>query len=162
MIVRNEGGIIVGVTIIGAIALGVSLQNHKVSTRDLFDDIGKRYEVEPPLLRAIQLVENPKGLRIATLNENGTRDYGLMQINEKTLKHYKIPESVWLEDAASIDTAGRYMGDTRKELGSIFNIFNWIAAYNIGVPAVKTHGIQGGSYTGAVYYHYLMFKFANA
>lgn len=163
MIVQRESGVLIAIAAVSAIALGISVERHKSTRGDVFDETGKKYEVEPELLRAIRVVENPKELRIAVLNEKGSRDYGLMQINENTLRHYGVPEDLWLDDGASVDTAGRYMNDTRKELGpSFFNIFNWIASYNIGVPAVKAHGITGGTYTGAVYYHYLMYKLANA
>lgn len=161
MIERGESTVVV-VSLFGAIALGVALQNHKRESDDVFTRAGKAYDVDANLLRAIQIVENPKSLRIATLNDNGTRDYGLMQVNETTLRHFEVPENLWLEDATSVDTAGRYMDATRKELGKDFNIFNWIAAYNIGVPALKRHGIQTGTYTGAVYYHYMMFSLSNA
>lgn len=162
MIIERHEGTLIALSVFGAVALGVALQNHAAPKGDVFDVTGKAYGVEPALLRAIQLVENPKGLRIASLNASGTRDYGLMQINESNLRHYQVPENLWLDDAVSVDTAGRYMSDTRKELGKDFNIFSWIASYNIGVPNFKKYGIRSGTYTGAVYYHYVMFSLANA
>lgn len=60
-----------------------------------FFDAGKRYGVDPILLISIAKVEsnfNPKAINI---NRNGTKDYGIMQINSFWLEKYRIPKE-WI------------------------------------------------------------------
>ncbi|MFN3598420.1 MAG: lytic transglycosylase domain-containing protein [Aquificaceae bacterium] len=60
-----------------------------------FFDAGKRYQVDPILLIAITKGESNFNPRAVNINRNGTRDYGIMQINSYWLEKYKIPKE-WI------------------------------------------------------------------
>lgn len=164
----REGDLILITIGLGAIALGITIARYKDELVDdlmeAFKQSGEKNGVDPLLLRAIQHKENPKRLRTKVRNKDGSFDYGIMQINEKTFQHYKVPENLWLEDLAGIQVAGQYMADTKKELETAgkFDLLNWIASYNIGTPTVIKYGIRGGSYTGEVYFYYTLYRAAAA
>lgn len=65
-----------------AILAGVLFLAPAIATAACFDAAGARYGVSPLLLKAIQKTENAAGdPRLVRENKNGTKDYGLMQIN---------------------------------------------------------------------------------
>ena len=60
-----------------------------------FFDAGERYKIDPFLLIAIAKVESNFNPKAINTNKNGTKDYGLMQINSYWIERYKIPKE-WL------------------------------------------------------------------
>lgn len=54
-------------------------------TQHCFEHAGKLFGVDPLLLYAIAQVESHQRVDSVGLNPNGTRDYGLMQVNERHL-----------------------------------------------------------------------------
>ncbi|RMH00507.1 MAG: lytic transglycosylase [Aquificota bacterium] len=56
-----------------------------------FYEAGRRYGVDPYLLVAIAKVESNFNPRAVNTNKNGTRDYGIMQINSYWVERYKLP-----------------------------------------------------------------------
>ena len=54
-----------------------------------FDQAGDLYHVSPSLLRAIAKQESGMNPRAIHINRDGTKDYGLMQINERWFPHLK-------------------------------------------------------------------------
>lgn len=66
-----------GVILVGMLCLAPTL-----ASASCFDAAGARYGVSPLLLKAIQKTENAAGdPSLVRENKNGTKDYGLMQIN---------------------------------------------------------------------------------
>lgn len=164
MNVENKNGLIILTIGLGAVALAATIEDHKVTTSvppDDFDRVGKESDIEPSLLRAFNRVENPHNIHVPSLNKNGTKDYGIMQINETTFQHYNIDPNLWMDDTVGVQIAARLLNDMKHELGSKFDLFNWISAYNVGTPTVLRKGIVNTGYVGNVYFHYLMFRAAN-
>lgn len=52
---------------------------------------GKKYKVNPDILLAIAVVESGMKANAVNVNKNGTKDYGMFQINEENLKRLGIP-----------------------------------------------------------------------
>ncbi len=69
--------------------------SHGFSFYHCFFDAGKRYQVDPILLIAIAKGESNFNPRAVNINRNGTKDYGIMQINSYWLEKYKIPKE-WI------------------------------------------------------------------
>ena len=144
--------------VIGAgIAFVVGTQYRSTPFDHEFEEIGKREAVEPDLLRAIARHEsgfNPSA--ISPKNSNGTRDYGLMQINEATAKTFGYAATALVGTTgvrSSITIAAKLLKAVKSELGSKANIFTIIAAYNAGSGNIKQRGIFNQAYVGSVALH---------
>lgn len=97
-------------------------------------EAGHRYQIPPELLRAIARVESgEQGHLPPSLNANGTRDIGVMQINSgwlPTLARYGIDEQRLSQDAcASVMVGAWILAMNRQKLGSSWEA---VGAYNAG------------------------------
>jgi soluble lytic murein transglycosylase-like protein len=145
---------------VGAVALGVAVQDHvSVPFEDKFKLTGDRYAIDPNLLIAIAKVEsNFNPAAVSKPNANGTRDYGIMQINEKTAQHYGFdPPSLVDNVGDSLTVAARLLTDVRHELGNAFSHRTLIAAYNAGAPAILARGIFNTVYVSHVAYEWTLY-----
>lgn len=127
----------------------------------LFQARADRYDVPVDMLRAIAVTENAQlaPAAVSPPNRDGTRDYGLMQINEKTAASLGVKNKAdLLQPETSIELAADLLARLRKELGSMFNTFTWIAAYNAGAPAIRARGIFNMGYVGTVLYNWQLFS----
>ncbi len=123
-----------------------------------FQRVGKAFSIDWRLLKAIAKHEsglNPNA--IGRPNKNGTVDYGLMQINDRTAKTYGVATSALMNPEVSITIAARLLQSIKKELGAVFDLRHWIAAYNAGSPAIKSRGIFNTAYVDDVLRHYKSF-----
>jgi lysozyme-related protein Hpa2 len=88
-----------------------------------FQMAGSYYNIPPMLIKSIALIEsggNPNAIRI---NENGTKDYGLMQINSihfRQLSLWGIHEGNILNPKINIYAGGWLLSQHIKERG--FNL----------------------------------------
>lgn len=128
----------------------------------LLGDVGKAWNVSPSLLKAIARHEsgfNPKA--ISGTNKNGTRDYGLMQINERTARAFGVSDVTSLLDpTVNAHLGARLLSALPGELGAISSTQTVIAAYNAGSPAIKTRGVFNLAYVAAVWTHYQLYQLA--
>jgi len=155
----NEGWTLIIAGTLAAVAVSIG-EHRKTPYDDLFEESAAKYGVDPNLLRAI--AKHESGMRptaISGINTNGTKDYGLMQINERTAKAMKVAIDDLLNPRVSIDTAGKLLRAMKSELGQYYNPFTLISAYNVGSPTVvKNKGkIVNVSYTSSVWYHWQSF-----
>lgn len=117
----------------------------------LFRSAAAKWSVDENLLRAIAWVESRLNARaVSPPNRNGTKDYGLMQINEATARALGVPVDRLLDPEVSIDTAARLLSLLKKELGRIFSLPTLVSAYNAGSPTVLKSGIVNPDYVGKV------------
>lgn len=131
---------------------------------EIFEELGKRYKIDSNLLRAIARHEsgmNPNA--ISKPNKNGTRDYGLMQINETTAKKFGVTDKARLMDPrVSIEIACKLIVALRSELKDKLNLFTLIAAYNAGSPSVIRGTNTNGAYVASVRGHHELYSMARA
>lgn len=99
-----------------------------------FDQAGYKYRVSPQLLRAIAKQESGMKAAVIHLNKDGTRDYGVMQINDRWLPHlsqFGISKDRLMEPCQNIHVSA-YI------LRTLFNRYgeNWSAVghYNAAHP----------------------------
>ncbi|AMS23218.1 invasion protein IagB [Pseudomonas synxantha] len=99
-----------------------------------WDEMARRYDLEPELLQAIAAVES--GYRSQAMNytnRNGTRDIGLMQINSihlpRLLKQGITEERLLNEPCLSVEVGASILAEFIQRFG-----YNWTAvgAYNVG------------------------------
>lgn len=144
-----------------AIAIGSAVANHITTPFDeLYEKHGKTFDVPKNLLRAIGRVEsNHDPTAIGPPNTNGTRDFGLMQINSRTARDLGIAQpSDLLAPDLNVHTAARLLSLMRTELGDRFSPFTWVASYNAGTPAIKRRGIFNQSYASRVMWHWQLYE----
>jgi len=134
---------------------------------DLFDRIGLEEGTGPDLLRAIARRES--GFRansVSPPNNNGTRDYGIMQINEVTARALGVDDPTTLSEGngrveRSIRLAARFIRMLWRELGAQANLYTVVAAYNAGSPAIRDRGIFNTPYVWTVLYHHQLYTFGS-
>ncbi|AZE74372.1 hypothetical protein C4K00_4160 [Pseudomonas synxantha] len=99
-----------------------------------WDEMARRFDLEPELLQAIAAVES--GYRSQAMNytnRNGTRDIGLMQINSihlpRLLKQGITEERLLNEPCLSVEVGASILAEFIQRFG-----YNWTAvgAYNVG------------------------------
>lgn len=85
----------------------------------LFVKYGREHGVDPALLKAIAMKES--GMRpgiVSGTNDNGTRDYGLMQHNSRYLAARGLSED-WNNPERSIEEAAKLLADNIQRGGSV-------------------------------------------
>ena len=158
----GEMSIYIVAPIVGVAALVGSSYTSTPYDRD-FDLVGHEEEVDPDLLRAIGRQEsNFRAGAVSPPNTNGTRDYGLMQINERTAVALGVQPGALIPPAPghvvrSITLAARLLRAVRRELGERANYWTVIAAYNAGSPAILRRGIFNQPYVSSVAFHHQMY-----
>jgi soluble lytic murein transglycosylase-like protein len=146
------------VLIAGVAAVALAAARHRKTPYDAdFEREGKVYGIDPDLLRAIAQTESGMRPDVRGKNQNGTTDWGLMQINDSTADTLKIPRSDLLNPTVSIHAGAVWMDELRRELVPLFDPYRWVASYNAGAPKVKRLGIVNPDYVMRVFYHWQMF-----
>ena len=118
-----------------ALALGMTQ-----AQADCWERSGAKYGVEPQLLQAIALVESEGRPDAVHRNNDGSQDFGLMQINSihlPDLRKQGITEHRLLsEPCLSIDVGASILAGFIARHG-----YNWTAvgAYNAGNSASREH-----------------------
>ena len=114
------------------------------------------------LLKAHARVESGFRSISSPANPNGTRDLGVMQINQATAQALGLDLSRLVSDPGyCILEAARFMVAIGRELGSQADVFHRIAAYNAGTPAILRRGIFNVAYTASVFWHYQLYELAH-
>lgn len=129
----------------------------------LFEAESKRSGVPADLLRA--LARHESGFRptaVSEANRNGTRDRGLMQINEATAQALGLDQTRLLEPAYNIAAAAKLLAQLKRELGPRFSPYTWVAAYNAGSPAIIKRGVFNTAYAASVTFHWQLYQVAAA
>jgi len=158
-------GEVLTLAVIGAVAAfgAVSSRYPKATPFDPeFDQAARDHQLDSDLLRAIAHQEtggtfNPNA--IGPRNTNGTRDYGLMQINDVTARALGISATELLGNPKlSINKASELLVMLKRELGPLWSPWTWVAAYNAGAPAIRQRGIFNMAYASSVMFHWQMYK----
>lgn len=129
---------------------------------DLFQKVGSAFGISPNLLKAIARKEsNFNPAAISGFNLNGTRDYGLMQLNSVNLSKFGLNPKSALNAEANLTAAAKLLNAMKKELGNKYDIYKLIASYNQGVPRTLKYGIKNVAYTSEVYLYFSIYGGGN-
>lgn len=167
-----EGGNLKLEILVSAVGAGLLVVEHMETPFDLiFTRVGKQEGADPDLLRAIARKEsrfNPAA--ISPPNANGSRDYGIMQMNDITARALGIDPRSLITSASSpnlttvefaVRSSARLIRRLWSELREKANIYTLIAAYNAGSPAIRQRGIFNTSYVFEVFYHQQLYTLAS-
>lgn len=119
--------------------------------RSLYEAAGQNYGVDPDVLHAIALQEtreNPAA--ISPPNVNGTRDYGLMQINSSNLQRFGLDETSALDPEQSVNAAAQLVAEIHAQLGST-SILDTFSIYNAGSHNGAARITDAGAYRDESY-----------
>lgn len=125
------------VVLLGAVFGGAQLSRMMVTGkyRNLYEAAGARHGVDPNLLHAIALKESRESpTAIGAVNTNGTRDYGLMQINDTNFARYGLTAATALDPARSVDAAAQLVRDIMRAAPD-FGVCDVFSVYNAGYSA---------------------------
>lgn len=125
--------------------------------RPYFEASGNVYGVDPDLLHAISLTENPgqDPNAIGAPNRDGTRDYGAMQINEVNfvaLGLGTVAQGLWRDPARSIAAAAQLVASNRQRVPNA-SAPDELSMYNAGVSTLGPHAkvTAAGRYINEAY-----------
>lgn len=154
--VDQEVDVGVGRLVIGAAILAqVTRASAPWAYRGLFQRLAQQYGLDENLLHALAWQEsglNPTA--VSAPNSNGTRDYGLLQINERNFASLGLTAVSALDPERNADAAARLLADLHRRGLSFFEV---ISAYNAGAKDrdALTPGTQirrpDGSYVNPAY-----------
>jgi hypothetical protein len=102
------------------------------------DSSSKQYGVDKNLIYAVMKAENPGGVPSAVnYNPNGTRDIGLMQLNDSNYAEWGITEAQARNPQSNVQTGTWYLSTLLKKYGNtVEGQQKAIAAYNCGPGVV--------------------------
>ncbi|RKP59341.1 lytic transglycosylase domain-containing protein [Pararobbsia silviterrae] len=123
-------------TLIAVIALlSVSLAQN--AHADCFDEAAAYQHVNPFVLRAIAWRESHNRGDAVHKNDNGSTDYGLMQINSihlPTLSQYGISSETLMEPCKNVYIAAWHL---RHQMNKYGNTWQAVGAYHSATPALR-------------------------
>jgi lysozyme-related protein Hpa2 len=112
-----------------------------------FDQAGDQYHVAPHLLRAIAKQESGMNPKVIHTNKDGTKDYGLMQINERWMPHLRqfgISREGLMEPCQNIHVSAYILRSLYNRYGENCSA---VGHYNAG------HPINAAKYAWKIHKH---------
>lgn len=139
----------------GAAGLAWASRGYQATPWDAaFRAAGDRWGVPHNLLRAIARHESGLNATAVHRNQNGSTDWGLMQLNDATLRRFSLSSTDALVPEKAIPAAAQLLATIKRELGERFSTFSWPAAYNVGSDLVP---VSGFDYARHVVWHWLLY-----
>lgn len=156
---RRSGNTVYLVMAAAAVGVGFIVADHLTTPfDDAFESAAKANKLDPNLLRAIGKKESRfRPDAVSAPNQNGSRDYGVMQINDSNFRTLGLTQADSLKPVVNINAAARLLVKLKSELGDKLTPQTLVAAYNAGAPAIKSRGIFNQSYVAEVMTHYQLF-----
>lgn len=148
----------IGVLVVSGavIAAGLGLSRIKIpfQERELFERIGIEERINPDLLHAIAWQEsNINPAAISPPNQNRSRDWGMMQINERNFTLLGLSQLTALDAEQSVRAAARLI--QRIESGGVTDAADILSIYNAGDAKFRPFGsgprLRNGKYVNQVY-----------
>lgn len=102
-----------------------------------FNEAGEAFNVSPLLLKKIAVIESSLNPYCVTRNKNGTKDYGIMQINTihlKELAHTGINEKTIMNPRVNIHVGAKILSTLIRRYGMNFEA---IGRYHSNTPEFK-------------------------
>ncbi len=104
-----------------------------------FVGAGEQYHIPPLLLKNIAKIESNLNPNAICINTNGTKDYGLMQINtihlKRLHKQYGVTEEMLMQPKTNIYAGAQLLSSIIKKHGLTFES---IGRYHSNTPEFKT------------------------
>lgn len=164
----TEDAAVLGKLVGAAAGLGLAAELAHLAVpwklRGIYEQVGKTVGVDPNKLHALSLEENwqqdPNA--IGPLNTNGTRDYGLMQINERNWGWLGLSSTTWRDPLKNVTAAATLLRRTKDQVPEL-TLRDEFAVYNAGLsrygPAAKLdasgHYINA-RYVGSAFWWYVL------
>lgn len=104
---------------------------------DCFDEAARYQKVNPLILRAIAWQESHNRPDALHKNDNGSVDYGLMQINSvhlPTLSQYGISTGTLMEPCKNVYIAAWHL---RQKMNKYGNTWQAVGAYHSETPSLR-------------------------
>jgi soluble lytic murein transglycosylase-like protein len=104
---------------------------------DCFDEAARYQKVNPLILRAIAWQESHNTPDALHKNDNGSTDYGLMQINSihlPALAQYGISKQALMEPCKNVYIAAWHL---RQKMNKYGNTWQAVGAYHSETPALR-------------------------
>jgi hypothetical protein len=114
-----------------------ALMSARHAHADCFDDAALYENVNPMLLRAIAWQESHNHAEATHTNNNGSVDYGVMQINSvhmPTLAQYGISISTLMQPCANVYIGAWHL---RHQMNRYGNTWEAVGAYHSETPALR-------------------------
>jgi soluble lytic murein transglycosylase-like protein len=148
---------------VAAAAAGLLVADYVSTPFDpIFDSEGDASGIPATLLRAFARQESSfRPDVIGAPNANGTRDYGLMGINDATARAMGLEVGKLLDPRYNVHAAVALLLRLKRELGTAYSPQTWIAAYNAGSPAILRRGVFNVAYTSEVNWHWQLYQLAS-
>jgi soluble lytic murein transglycosylase-like protein len=122
-----------------ALSLLVPLGYVAPAHADCFDAAAQYHQVNPWILRAIAWTESHNQPFALHRNENGTTDYGLMQINSAhldELKGYGVSSDVLMQGCPNVYVAAWHL---KRQMLKYGNTWEAVGAYHSKTPVLRDH-----------------------
>lgn len=119
-----------------AVSFGASLASAGARA-DCFDEAARYQKVNPLILRAIAWQESHNHPDALHKNDNGSVDYGLMQINSihlPTLSQYGISTGTLMEPCKNVYIAAWHL---RQKMNKYGNTWHAVGAYHSETPTLR-------------------------
>lgn len=121
-----------------SLALGfVLLLAHRSAKANCFDDAAAYHHVNANILRAIAWQESHNQPAAKHVNDNGSIDYGVMQINSihlRRLSQYGVNASVLMEPCKNVYIAAWHL---RSQIDRYGNTWAAVGAYHSATPSLR-------------------------
>lgn len=172
----QKGGVVALLAVLGALVAArfVVPGRH----RKLFEEEGARASVDPDLLHALQLRENPREdpSAIGAVNSNGTRDYGLMQINSTNFERLglgTVSSGAWRDARKNVRAAAQLLAEQMRDAPHL-GVADHMSVYNAGFSTqtkrgeplrpkrARDGGYFNADYVRAAFAWYVLIKLAAA
>lgn len=104
---------------------------------DCFDEAAAYHHVNPHVLRAIAWVESRNRPDARNVNQNGSIDYGVMQVNSihlRKLSEYGVDASTLMEPCKNVYIAAWHL---RKQVDRYGNTWAAVGAYHSATPTLR-------------------------
>lgn len=114
------------------ILIGASMLVCSSAKAYCFDEAGRKYQIDPNLVKAISIVESKGKADAFHINNDNTWDYGLMQINSSHLNELKAL-GIGKDDLGNpcqVVHVGAWI--LARNIKAYGNTWNAVGAYNVG------------------------------
>jgi soluble lytic murein transglycosylase-like protein len=127
------------------------IPNIASSNQNCFEQSGKKYGISSELLKAMAKVESDHNSFAINKNNNGSQDYGILQVNSwwiSRLKKYGLTKKKLMKPCVNIEVATWILAKNIEQYG---NTWKAVGIYHAGTGKTKTIEKRRKKYEMAVF-----------